>query len=164
MLVKNNALLKCKILIYFFIFALYMSLFQFVIFKRKHILIKSFLILIESITDCRLIKFEKMSLLPGISQLKSIVQLATGDVNGALKTQEDFFQTCPVVSQVTGCVQLITGNEEAAGETFKKGLDTINSIANSIPVVGHLKAAVHLACDDEERANEALKSSNRTSG
>ena len=37
---------------------------------------------------------------PGISQLKSVVQTATGDVEGALETQENFIKRCPVVSQV----------------------------------------------------------------
>ena len=38
--------------------------------------------------------------IPGVSQIKSVVQLAFGDAEGAAKTQENFFRQCPVVSQV----------------------------------------------------------------
>ena len=105
-----------------------------------------------------------MNWLPGISQLKSVVQLATLDFEGAAKTQKDFFQQCPIVSQVTAGVQLLTGNEELAENTFKKGLGTLNGVANGIPVIGHFKGVVHLAYDDEKGAIDAFKSSTRTFG
>ena len=67
---------------------------------------------------------------PGLSQLKSVCQLVTGDVVGAAKTQEDFFRECPVLSQVTGTVQAIAGDTEGAQETFNRGLTTINNVVN----------------------------------
>jgi hypothetical protein len=51
------------------------------------------------------------------------------------KTQQDFIQQCPVVSQVTSIVQLVSGDKSGALETQKKCLGTINSAANSIPGV-----------------------------
>lgn len=38
--------------------------------------------------------------IPVVSQAKSGVQLICGDTDGATETQKDFFQQCPVVSQV----------------------------------------------------------------
>jgi len=57
-----------------------------------------------------------MSTFPIISQLKSLFQLTTGDLDGAKKTQEDFV------------------------EAWKDHpLQTIGDIADGIPVVGHVK-------------------------
>lgn len=77
--------------------------------------------------------------IPGVSQLKSAVQLITGDVEGAARTQENFAKECPVVSQVTSAVQVIAGDTDGALETQKRCLGTINNVANGIPVVGHVK-------------------------
>ena len=105
-----------------------------------------------------------MNWLPGVSQLKSIVQLTTFDFEGAVRTQKDFFQQCPIVSQVTAGVQAMTGHEELAAKTFAKGIGTLSGVANSIPVVGHAKGLIHLACGDEKGAKNAFKSSTRTIG
>jgi len=77
--------------------------------------------------------------IPGISQIKSMVQLATCDVKGAAQTQANFLQECPGVSQATSVVQLALGDVEGALETQKKCLGTVNNVANGIPVVGHVK-------------------------
>jgi hypothetical protein len=105
-----------------------------------------------------------MSWIPGISQLKSAVQLVTGDVQGAIKTQEEFVQRCPGVSQVAAGAMLLTGQTELAKQTWHEGMHTISSVANSVPVVGHVKGVVHAAVGDEAGAKEAFASSNRTSG
>ena len=78
--------------------------------------------------------------IPGVSQLKSVCQLVTGDVEGARQTQEDFFRECPGISQGVAIGQLITGDIEGAEETVRRGLDTLNNVANGIPLVGHAKS------------------------
>jgi len=77
--------------------------------------------------------------IPGVSQLKSICQLVTGDVEGAARTQENFVRECPVVSQSVALGQLIAGDEDGAKETWDRGVGTISNVANGIPVVGHVK-------------------------
>lgn len=77
--------------------------------------------------------------LPLVSQLKSTVQLITGDTEGAAQTQANFFRECPGVSQATSLVQLAAGDAEGALETQKRCLGTVNNVANGIPVVGHVK-------------------------
>lgn len=77
--------------------------------------------------------------MPGVSQLKSTVQLLAGDKEGAKKTQENFLKECPVVSQVTSVVQLARGDLYGAIETQERCVGTINNVANGIPVVGHVK-------------------------
>lgn len=44
--------------------------------------------------------------IPIVSQIKSFVQWIFGDSDGAKKTQEDFVQECPIVSQVTKMIKL----------------------------------------------------------
>ncbi len=105
-----------------------------------------------------------MSWLPGVSQIKSVFQLVTLDFDGAVATQKEFFQKCPIVSQVTAGVQLAVGEKDAAKKTWDQGLGTVNGVVNGIPVVGHVKGAIHLMCDDQEGAIAAFKSSTRTTG
>lgn len=76
---------------------------------------------------------------PGVSQLKSSVQLVTGNLTGAMETQENFLQECPIISQATSIVQLIAGDPGSAIQTQKRCLGTLNSIANGLPMVGHVK-------------------------
>ena len=77
--------------------------------------------------------------IPGVVHLKMACQLVTGDIKGALKTNANFFQECPGVSQVTSLALLAAGKKETALETQKKCLETINNAANGIPVFGHVK-------------------------
>lgn len=42
----------------------------------------------------------KTEQIPIVSQAKSVVQYATGDVKGAYQTQRIFTNECPVVSQI----------------------------------------------------------------
>ena len=46
-----------------------------------------------------------MDLIPLLSQTKSLIQVACGDREGALKTQENFLKMCPGLSQATSFVQ-----------------------------------------------------------
>ena len=77
--------------------------------------------------------------IPGISQLKSVCQLVTGDAEGAARTQENFAKECPVVSQSVALGQCLAGDIDGAKDTFNRGIGTINNVANGIPGVGHVK-------------------------
>ncbi|XP_037042740.1 uncharacterized protein LOC119079050 [Bradysia coprophila] len=100
--------------------------------------------------------------IPGIAQIKSTVQLLTGDAEGAARTQQNFIRECPVVSQVTSVVQLASGDKKGAAETQKRCLGTINNVANGLPVVGHVKGVIHHAVGDHEGGNQALNAATRT--
>lgn len=100
--------------------------------------------------------------IPGVSQLKSIVQLATGDVDGALNTQANFLQECPVVAQGTSVVQLCTGDSSGALETQRRCLGTVNNVANGVPVIGHIKGVIHHAVGDHDGGNQALNAATRS--
>jgi hypothetical protein len=71
-------------------------------------------------------------ILPGVSQVKSIVQLACGDAEGAARTQEAFLRECPGVSQVTSAVQVLAGDTEGAIETQKRCGSTILKTGNGL--------------------------------
>ena len=77
--------------------------------------------------------------IPGVSQIKSTVQLLTGDVDGAARTTRNFLRECPVVSQVTSVAQVIVGDVDGAIETQRQCFSTVNNVTNSIPVMGHAK-------------------------
>ncbi|KAK6516011.1 hypothetical protein TWF281_004601 [Arthrobotrys megalospora] len=80
-----------------------------------------------------------MTTLPFISQLKSLVQVVTGDLDGAKKTQEQFF------------------------EAWKDHpLETLGDMADGIPVVGHIKGVVHFAMGDTEAGIRAEEGATRT--
>ncbi|KAH9409202.1 hypothetical protein TYRP_023706 [Tyrophagus putrescentiae] len=100
--------------------------------------------------------------IPGVSQLKSVCQLLTGDVEGARQTQEDFFRECPGISQGVALGQLIAGDIEGAEETLYRGVDTLNNVVDEIPLVGHAKSGVHLICGDTEGASRAFQSATRS--
>lgn len=55
--------------------------------------------------------------IPGLSQVKSLLQTFAGDREGAIRTQQNFSRQCPGISQLRSTVQLIAGNPEAAVET-----------------------------------------------
>ncbi|ESO99054.1 hypothetical protein LOTGIDRAFT_238932 [Lottia gigantea] len=102
--------------------------------------------------------------LPGVSQLKSAIQLLCGDAEGAKKTQENFSRQCPVVSQLRSTIELANGDATAALQTQKEFLATVNEVANQVPIVGHVKGMVHYAMGDNDGGDNAMKSSSRTVG
>ena len=73
--------------------------------------------------------------IPGISQVKSAMQLVLGNTEGALKTQDNFTRSFPVVSQVRARVEYLSGNKAAAKET----IEAEGAFIDGIPVVGHEK-------------------------
>ena len=51
---------------------------------------------------------------PLVSQVKSLVQACSGDMQGALETQENFSRQCPVVSQCRSLVHAVQGDNDQA--------------------------------------------------
>lgn len=101
---------------------------------------------------------------PVISQVKSLVQWASGDSEGAEETQKNFLKLCPVISQATSAVQAIAGDEEGARETQLAFLEGVNAMVDSVPVVGHVKGTVHYICGDKDRGDNAMKAASHTTG
>ncbi|GMT25480.1 hypothetical protein PFISCL1PPCAC_16777, partial [Pristionchus fissidentatus] len=103
--------------------------------------------------------------LPVISQTKSLVQLATGDKEGARATQEKFFHECPIVAQATSAVEYVIDRDgERAKETNLRSAKVISNFADGIPVVGHVKGGIHALAGDSDGAKAAVKSANRSVG
>ncbi|KAF1763166.1 hypothetical protein GCK72_011432 [Caenorhabditis remanei] len=100
--------------------------------------------------------------IPVVSQVKSTIQLVTGDVEGAARTQERFFHEGIGVSQLTAVAYAATGNVKKAEETFDRGMNTISSAVDGIPVVGHVKGAVHYAMGDGDKGDRSMLSASRT--
>jgi len=92
--------------------------------------------------------------------MKSAMQLFRGNTEGALKTQDNFTKSFPVVSQVRAGVEYLSGNKTAAQETIKAG----GAFIDGIPVVGHVKGVVHYAFGDKEGGDAAMISSSRATG
>eukprot|EP00775_Hariotina_reticulata_P010650 gene10650-10809_t len=86
-----------------------------------------------------------INILPVISQLISLFQVACGDVDGAERTQQEFSKGCPVISECRSLVEVATGNIEAARETQVFQARTLEYIAEATPVVGHMAAAAPAA-------------------
>ncbi|KAJ8482067.1 hypothetical protein ONZ45_g15082 [Pleurotus djamor] len=80
-----------------------------------------------------------MSTFPIISQLKSLVQVCTGNVDGAKKTWNEFTDAW----------------------THHPG-KTIGDLVDNIPVVGHIKGIVHFAMGDTEEGIKAEEAATRT--
>lgn len=101
--------------------------------------------------------------LPIISQVKSLVQVIVGDVDGARQTQDNFLNQAPVVSQVKSAIEAIGGDDEAARRTQRRFLHGyLEPIADNTPVVGHIKGGIHMAVGDTERGEQILKGASST--
>lgn len=67
--------------------------------------------------------------IPLAAQGKSLVQIASGDIEGAKRTQDSFTKRCLGVSQIRSALEHATGNEEASRATqveFERGLSDAN--------------------------------------
>ncbi|CAP21494.1 Protein CBG25024 [Caenorhabditis briggsae] len=102
--------------------------------------------------------------IPVVSQAKSVVQLVTGDVDGAAATQEKFLHECVGVSQVTSLVYLAAGEPEKAGDTQIRCVKNVSNFADGVPGVGHVKGAIHHIAGDHEGGNKAILAATRTTG
>lgn len=88
--------------------------------------------------------------IPGISQTKSLFQVMSGNVAGAIKTQENFTRQCPVVSQVRSISEITTGNTMAAKATHNEFMRNTDEVTSNLPVIGHIKSACHLGGGEKE--------------
>ncbi|PIC54233.1 hypothetical protein B9Z55_003568 [Caenorhabditis nigoni] len=100
--------------------------------------------------------------LPGVSQVKSLVQLVAGDKEGALATQEQFVHECPVFSQVVSLGYWLKGDNKNAKETQIRCLKNLSNFADGIPVIGHIKGVIHHIAGDHEGGSKALAAATRT--
>jgi hypothetical protein len=94
-----------------------------------------------------------MNIIPGLSQVKSFVQLVSGDKQEALATQEEFFTRCPGVSQLTPVTLLINDDAKKALDVLKKCILTVGNFLDSVPAVGHVKGGIHYLFDDPAENN-----------
>jgi hypothetical protein len=88
--------------------------------------------------------------IPVVSQVKSAVQAASGDMAGAEATQQAFIRQCPIVSQGTSAVQAALGDLQAAEQTQKEFVHHLPDMGpvEAVPVVSQLKSAVQAAKGD----------------
>ena len=96
--------------------------------------------------------------IPILSQTKALVQVISGDVDGAEETMTNFAETGIIASQVTSLVHAMDGDMEEARrvqEKFGKGME---SLSESLPGVGHIKGAVHHALGQHDKGNQVFKS------
>ncbi|KAA0202126.1 hypothetical protein HAZT_HAZT008786 [Hyalella azteca] len=103
-----------------------------------------------------------MDSVPGMSQLKSVVQLVCGDPEGAQQTQDNFTRQCLGVSQVRSLIEVAAGDRRSAFETHLACVQSLGRTMDSIPVIGHLKGLVHLADRDAGGCATSMKSATRT--
>ena len=106
-----------------------------------------------------------MDWIPFVSQLKSAVQVVSGDTKGAWKTQERFVKTCPIVSQTYSLKQISMDRDYAGARNTQLEFGKwLWNGADSVPVLGHAKGGIHYACGDKEGGDKAMKRSSRTTG
>jgi hypothetical protein len=102
---------------------------------------------------------------PFLSQAKSLVQLASGNPEGALRTQENFVadNTFPVLSQISSLGLTISGYPEKALDLQKQFASDLEKVVDSIPLAGHIKGGIHHALGDHEKGKEVMEAANRNS-
>jgi len=109
-----------------------------------------------------------MDWVPGVSQTKSLIQVASGDIEGAKQTQRNFTNGCPIISQAKSIHYFLKRNPQKAKEiqkTFIRNAGTfLNEAMNSTPFVGHVKGAIQYALGDREGAREAIDGSSHVLG
>ena len=110
------------------------------------------------------VNFQMADAFPVVSQVKSLVQWASGDSEGAERTQQNFSKQCPIVSQVRSAVEAISGDTDAAIETQKECLHFVSAFVDATPVVGHVKGGIHYTCGDTDGGDNAMKAASRTTG
>lgn len=98
---------------------------------------------------------------PVISQVKSLVQAVSGNMEGARETQDHFINDNPVLGDVNYLIKLSKGDKAAAKKIRRRANKAWSRSANNVPVVGHIKGALHLSQHENKRAKEAFESANR---
>ncbi|MCO5555872.1 hypothetical protein L7F22_009417 [Adiantum nelumboides] len=105
-----------------------------------------------------------MDWFPVVSQLKSFVQVCSGDEEGARRTQENFSKQCPGVSQVRSLVEAAFVSDEAAAATQREFLKAQAASAMATPGLGHAIGAVQYIVGDVEGGDNSMKAASRTTG
>lgn len=96
--------------------------------------------------------------IPLISQGKSLIQVISGDAEGAKRTQENFTKQMPIISQARSTVEKVMGNFEDAQKTEEQFITGfVEPIVDNTPGVGHVKGAIHMATGDMQRGEEIMK-------
>jgi len=101
-------------------------------------------------------------MIPVVAQIKSGVQLMTGDKEGAKKTQMSFLNEGFGTSQARSAFFLVTSEPDKAWEIQKKFGSNLEGTVESVSVLGHVKSITHLMAGDRESSWRAMKSA--TSG
>lgn len=92
--------------------------------------------------------------------IKAVLDLCSGNSQGASESISSLVQTAPLLTEVTFVVVLVIGEQETVEVLQQATLRGLGNIANGIPGVGHLKGTIHYACDDKEVGDAAMKSAN----
>ncbi|CAF0781164.1 unnamed protein product [Adineta steineri] len=100
-----------------------------------------------------------LDMVPGLSQIKALAQVVTGDTEGASRTMERFATKTPIVSHVVAGVAKVCGDDETAKECW----DGANNSLNALPIVGHAKGVGHYVIGDIKGGNRAMKHATSTS-
>lgn len=101
--------------------------------------------------------------IPLISQGKSLIQVISGDAEGAKRTQENFTKQMPIISQARSTVERVMGNFENAQKTNEQFLTGfVEPIVDNTPGVGHVKGAIHIATGDVQRGEEIIKGATKS--
>lgn len=103
-----------------------------------------------------------MSWIPFVAQAKSVVQLASGDSEGAKKTQKEFFERCPGLSQANAALRLAAGDEKGAARVFREGRDVVDGVVSGVPVAGHALAAGKYVAGHTESAKQSAMAATRS--
>lgn len=99
---------------------------------------------------------------PVVSQVKSLIQWASGDSEGALQTQDNFLNETPLVGDYVYFCKKLAG-DKSADETRRRCNEGWSKAANSTPGVGHAKGVYHAAMGEDKEAFAAFNSANRSS-
>ncbi|CAF0770748.1 unnamed protein product [Brachionus calyciflorus] len=97
--------------------------------------------------------------IPGVSQIKSIVHLMSGDNKKAEKTQKNFTDKCIGVSQLKSLYQVATGDFKGALKTQEKFFKNVDFLTDYIPLTGLLKTLVTLMVGNKDKAFKNWKRS-----
>lgn len=103
-------------------------------------------------------------MLPLLSQIKSGFQLLSGDLDGALQTQDNFFNDGFVTSQARSVYALVTGRPGEAWAIQKEFGANLGQIVDCVPVLGHAKGIMHFVLGQPDEGWAAVKQATSTTG
>ena len=91
---------------------------------------------------------------PVVSQVKSLVQAISGDMEGAKKTQEQFIRTGLVASQVNSAVVAIQGDHAEARKIQEEFGEETVVVLEGTPIIGHAMSAGYAAGGELDKAEQ----------